>query len=182
MHYPDGKVVAAYGPDYEKGTSGQWENIYCGQHAVKVTQDGLLFLFNNNSCNADGFPAVEVLREPENAGGMLQKVWEYSCSVEGKPSRKMAGYDFTSGGNVSELPNGDFFVSMSSSYGKMFMVSRDKKVLWSALPERWEKTTGKWQSTSEYRASLISSRAELECLIWAAQQPANSKPQLLMTH
>lgn len=182
IKYPEGTVVSTYGRNYDSTDGAEWDKLYCGQHAVKLSQDGHLFLFNNNSCDPLGFPTVAVFKEPGEQGGRLEKVWEFNCSVQGATNKKNAGFDFSSGGNVLELPGGDFFVSMSSSYGKMFIVNHDKQVLWSALPERWEKTSNRWQSTSEYRASIIPSRAELEQLIWASQQKPGAAQQLLHTH
>ena len=82
---------------------------------------------------------------------------------------------FNFGGNVSEQPDGTFFVCMGGIYGKTFIVNRDKKILWSAQPEKWDNDIHQWSKEGGftekniregvYRSAIIS-RAELESLVW----------------
>ena len=70
-----------------------------------------------------------------------------------------------------DLPGGDMFACMGNTYGKLFIVSRDKdpakdkKILWSAISEKWNSRTKKWANEGDYRASIIT-RKELEHFIW----------------
>ena len=72
---------------------------------------------------------------------------------------------FGSGGSVFELPDRSILCCMAGNYSKVFIVDRDKKVTWSALPEQWGIAEKKWKAMPGYRASIIT-RQELESLIW----------------
>ena len=56
----------------------------------------------------------------------------------------------------------------------MFIVNKDKKELWSAVYEKYNVTTKKWEMPDKtvYRASIITSRKELEQLIWNSEKDA----------
>ena len=109
-------------------------------------------------------PRIEIFQEPEGEKGGLKKIWEYQCTVDGSNEKR-----FNSGGNVFELPDGSMYVCMGSDYSKVFIVTRDKKVLWSALPEKWNPFKKKWELIHEYRSSIIS-REQLENLIWNSEK------------
>ena len=70
---------------------------------------------------------------------------------------------------ILELPDGNLFVCMGSEFSKLFIVNRGKKVLWSALPERYIEPDTKWVPNHEYRANIIS-RKDLEQIIWNAEK------------
>ena len=105
-----------------------------------------------------------MMQEPANERDALKKVWEYQCTVEGNNNRK-----FTSGGNVIELPDHSLFVCMGSFYSKVFIVSRDKKVLWSALPEKYIPADKKWYPFHQSRANIVT-RQQVENLIWNSEK------------
>jgi hypothetical protein len=51
---------------------------------------------------------------------------------------------FTSGGNVVELPNHSIFASMSGPSSKIFIVTKNKEMLWSAIPEQKQTNDTIW--------------------------------------
>ncbi len=167
IHYPDGKVLASYGSRYVPGNLEMVNDLFCGQHSPVRLRDSLLGLYNSNSCNrlCGGLPSIVLLHEPAKAGGQLQKVWEYQCAVDGMSGEELAGLRFDTGGSIQELPDRSLLCCMGGNYGKVFIVDRNKKVRWSALPEKWDPTTRTWLPRPGYRASLIT-RKELESLIW----------------
>jgi len=168
IDYPSGNILSIYGESFRPGVSGIGENLFCNQHSIGRTQDGYLYIFNNNSCQlTDSLPTVVIFQEPMSDNDSIKKIWEYVCTVDGffpKYSRKTFG----SGGNAIELPDQSLFVNMGSEYSKLFIVNRDKKILWSALTERFMETDQKWTPIHEYRANIIS-RKDLERLIWKAE-------------
>ena len=91
----------------------------------------------------------------------MKLIWEYTCN-----SIYQSPYGFPSGGNVIELTDHSIFVSTAAPDSRVFIVNRDKEILWSALPQRWNKQDNKWTPISEYRASIIQNRLALERLIW----------------
>jgi hypothetical protein len=166
IEYPSGKVLNVYGEIFKPGVPSVGAGLFCNQHNIGRSKDGYLYFFNNNSCRfTDSLPSVVMVREPVSRGDTFKKVWEYTCTVEEGAPKK-----FGNGGNVSELPDGSLFVNMGSEYSKLFIVNRDKHILWSALPERFIETDGKWTSIKEYRATIIT-RKDMERLIWGAESP-----------
>jgi len=163
--YPSGKVTGIYGKIFKPGQRETGSGLFCHQHNILRTHDGLLCFFNNNSCsNTDSMPTVAMLREPGAPGGELEKVWEHTCTAEIDSPKKYA-----SGGNVAELPDGSFFVCMGSEYSKLFIVNRDGKEQWTALPEKYYETEGRWRSNHQYRAAIIT-RKQYEDLVWSVEQ------------
>ena len=177
IQYPTGKVLATYGKRYFPGSDRRMKNgLFCYQNSCRVSQDGYLYMFNNNSCHSRSLPTIVMLKEPTSEKDSMKKVWEFECPMEELgPNETTQGY-FNFGGNVSEMPDSAFFVCMGGLYGKVFILSRDKKILWSGQPEKWDRTTGKWTKEGvlvdagmregSYRASIID-RGELEKMVWS---------------
>jgi hypothetical protein len=192
VRYPDGKVLNAYGEVYKLGVQPSGNGLFCDQHACKHSKKGYLYLYNNNGCNdSSELPSILVMKESPMGNDSLIKVWEYKCTLDGvninpnirdlkarqknleqhhmkRPLDRGALLRATSGGNVIELPDHSIFVSMNTQYSKVFIVSPDKKILWSAVPERRNPDKNEWFITpQQYRASIIT-RKELDQLIWNA--------------
>ena len=165
IEYPGGRILNTYGDAFKAGTSGVGTGLFCNIHGISISKGGNLYYFNNNSCrNTDSMPTVIVLQKTGESSSPLKKVWEFTC-----PSGENAPQKFASGGNALELDDGSFLVNMGSDYSKLFVVTRDKKILWSAIPERFIETDKKWVPMKEYRVNMIS-RADLESLIWYAEK------------
>ncbi len=171
IKYPEGNVFAAYGETYTADAPEAGNGLYCRQHSVRRSERGYLYLFNNNSCaRSEALPRLIRLEEPPSGNGSLKKIWEYECTTEGATDTALKkGYQFPIGGNVVELPDHSLLANMSSSYSKVFILSEDKKILWSAIPEKWNANLKKWEMVYDYRASIITSRQDLERLIWNAE-------------
>jgi len=161
VHYPDGKVMAAFGKKYT-GAPGEdllGVPLFCEQHAM-VTRGGKLYLFNNNGCNPAPMPRVLVMEEDAAAPSGLKTVWEY------EPPRGLMDVVRSGGGNVLALPDGAVFFSMSMPYNDIMIVDKNKKILWDAKPEKRDCTTGAWKDLTTYRASLISSAQDMQNMVW----------------
>jgi arylsulfotransferase ASST len=170
IKYPEGIVTNAYGPKYRQGDPQLENGLFCGQHACKYSENGYLYLYNNNVCDSDALPKVEILKEPPPGKDIPEKIWEYECTIDGVTGKDKKKYRFISGGNVEQLRDHSIFVCMSGIYGKLFVVDMDKEETWSALPERWNTTEKKWNVIGQYRASMISGPMEMERLIWNSEQ------------
>ncbi len=169
IKYPEGNVLNTYGPLYKEGATKKENSLFCGQHSCKRSPNGYLYLFNNNSCNAS-LPTIVKLKESGAGGNELKKIWEYQCPVGKEGLAAIGNSRFVSGGSVTELPDQTMLVMMGLPYPKVFIVNNDKKVLWSAIPERFDPITKKWTYTDQYRAYLITDRKELEQLIWNSEK------------
>ena len=162
VKYPEGTVLNEYGEKYKTGVALKGNGLFCNQHACNASAVGCLFLFNNNGCNPGELPKLKKLTEPAlNSEGQLKKVWEYACTTE-----KGVYASFPMGGNIIELPDESVFACMGSQYSKVFIVTPQKKILWSALPEKWNAEEKIWKPVSQYRASIIYDREMLERMIW----------------
>ena len=164
VKYPEGTIDNILGTLYYPGQPCSDSALFWEQHAVKVNREGYIYLFNNNINNPDMPPTVELLEEPANSKYYLKLVWEFNCPANMKGQKRMP---LTNGGNVMELPDKSIFVSMCTPYGNMFIVNREKDILWQGILERWNPSDKKWIPVSQYRASIIKSRQEMEDLIWA---------------
>ncbi len=166
VKYPEGTVMNNYGEIYKPGVPEMGNGFFCQQHACNISQKGYLYLFNNNSCEAGALPKIIMLQEPHSEKDSLKKVWEYECTIDGTTKQEWKNYRFISGGNVLELPDQSIFACMNGTYSKIFIVSQEKKILWSALAERWNEIEKRWDMSGQYRAYIIPDRKKIEQLIW----------------
>ncbi|MFI5140131.1 MAG: aryl-sulfate sulfotransferase, partial [Sphingobacteriales bacterium] len=163
VKYPEGNVLNTYGKIYKPGIKEEDIGLFCGQHSCRRSEEGYLYLYNNNTCNPGNFPTVEIFQESVGGKDSLKKVWEYVCTIADTSTQKQLMNSFSSGGKVSQLPDRSMFVCMGDG-AQIFIVSKDKKILWSAFCEK-RNPENKWQITGSYRADIISPK-ELERLIW----------------
>ena len=178
INYPSGKVINTYGTIYKAGSGSKEQNkmqafrmgfqlpngLFCGQHNCSKFTDGNIYLYNNQLCDSGSVPQVLALRTTEAGSNVLQKVWQLDCTTDDFKGPNQGG-----GGSVKEMDNGSVFVMMNGPYSKTFIVNKNKEVLWSAICEMKNETSGDWTIAPSYRASIIN-RADLEKIIW------NSKP------
>jgi hypothetical protein len=162
IQYPGGKVLNTYGKTFKRDGHTIGEGFFCGQHSIGRTVNGYLYCFDNNSCEPAFLPKLIIMKEPLYPSDNLKKIWEYTCISDGKIT------NFNKGGNAVELADNRFFVNMGSKYSKLFIVNEAKTELWSALPEIYMATDGKWSPNYEYRANIIT-REDVERLIWMSQ-------------
>ncbi len=159
IQYPDGNITGVYGENSKTG-----KGFFCGQHTCRKTEDGYLYVYNNNVCNHDELSTVVMLKEPVSAGDSMKKVWEYECGSE-----IINANGYPSGGNVVELPDHSFFVSVAYPESRIFIVNFNADILWCARAERLNLSTKLWAPVLNYRASIIPDRKTLENLIWNSE-------------
>ncbi len=161
VKYPEGTVIESYGEIYKAGIPASGNGLFCSQHSIGLTENGYLYMFNNNTCNEGKAATVILMKEPGPGEEGLKKVWEYVCPVEaGRPPL------FTTGGNVVELKDHSLLVCMGLTMNKILIVGRDKKIAWSAFNEAWSPYEKKWWVLPQYRTNIIEGRKNLEKLIW----------------
>ena len=161
VKYPEGTVMNAWGEIFSPGVPEKGNDLFCHQHSIGKTKKGLLYVFNNNSCNPGSPAKIVMMREPAAKNGTLQKIWEFSCPIE-----KGAPGIYTTGGNVTEMSDNSLFVCMGVSLSRLFVVDMNKKLLWSAYTEVRNPDEKKWTTIGQYRAGIFEGRARLEQLIW----------------
>ena len=158
-------MLGTYGSIYKAGKPSTEKELFCYQHSCRRSRKGYLYLYDNNSCDSGAFPKILMIKEPSSDKEKAKIVWTYECRDEVKSEKKMTGDKFTTGGNVIELPDSSLFVSMCSGYSELFIVDPNKTILWSAIPEKWNHDENMWEATTQYRASMILARKDLEHLI-----------------
>ncbi|MCW3122174.1 MAG: hypothetical protein JWQ38_1666 [Flavipsychrobacter sp.] len=169
IKYPEGTVTATYGQIYKQGAWEVGNPFFCRQHSPEKNKKGQLYLFNNG-CDVNTPPRVAVFEESATEPGGLKSVWEYFCDADGAYDGKMQVRWLVKGGNVEELPDNSMFVCMGSQISKVFIVSMDKKILWSAAAEEFNAVENRWKMTPQFKGDIITSRADLERLIWNSEQ------------
>jgi Arylsulfotransferase (ASST) len=166
IKYPSGDVINAYGEQYDHDGASTGDHSFCGQHFPLHSKDGLLYVYNNNSCKR-ALPEIIGFQEPGPGKNNLREAWLYTCTVEDSP--KVAPFEWEAGGNLMQLPDSNLFVCMGGSYCKIFILNKNKEVLWSALPEHWQQKYNQWMPEPGYRASIVS-RKDLETIIWGQKE------------
>ena len=164
IKYPEGIVLNTYGEIYKPGVAESGNGLFCEQHCCRVSHNGDIYLYDNNFCTFNGLSKLVILKQPEQPGGTLEKAWEYNCTIDER--RDTMAYVFPVGGSVAELPDNSLFACMGGTYSKVFIVNRKKKILWSALPEVWNKTRNRWDIQYSFHASIVTSEENMEHLIW----------------
>ncbi len=169
IKYPEGNVLNTYGTAYRPGISNMGNDIFCTPHCCRHSDDYMYF-FNNNTCSKVHLPIIMMMQEPAPLKTELKTIWEYECTVEGPDRESIASNKFNSSGYVQELPDKSMLVMMGAPYPKMFIVDHDKRIQWSAMPERYDTQEKKWKMFTElYRVSMIS-RKQMEQLIWNSRK------------
>jgi hypothetical protein len=168
IKYPEGTLLNTYGITYKAGLNLLDGDLFCGQHSVKHSPDGYMYLYNNNSCNKS-MPTIVKLQDTPPGKNERNKIWEFPIPIEKEGMDVIGTSRFISGGSVTELPDKSMLVIMGLPYTKTFIVNKNKKVVWSALPEKYDPATKKWGYSDQYRVCLVS-RKEVEQLIWDAEK------------
>ncbi len=163
ISYPSGKVLASYGEAYNKEIPISGSGMFYGQHSCRISKNGQLYLFNNNSnfneANKSQAQSSSVVffNEPYAPADTLSKEWEFSCRLD------TLSRGFTQGGgSVSELHNTDILVCMA--HGRNFIVSKTKKILWDSLLEQIDNEKN-WKLMETGYRSTIQTRQEFDNII-----------------
>ncbi len=167
VRYPTGEILNEYGDAYENGVAARSNGMFCGQHSCSKSIRGYLITFNNNDCNPRATPSVVMMQE--HPDGVLEKVWEYVCPAEPGGEVLPAHFRSSTGGNAMQLPDFSMLAMVSNPNSRIILISPEKEVLWSAVPERWNPDANKWERTNNYRARMIYNPANLEHLIWGEE-------------
>jgi hypothetical protein len=141
IKYPDGTVTKVYGRRQDDTLS---ELPFCTQHSCKLTSGGQIVLYNNNGCNRKTAPSLVFLNEVSS-----EKLYDIPLKT-GEPEAAGAG------GNVMEIDNNTFFVSASAPYSDIIVINTTGKELYHSRIETLSPMKDKWESFSQYRASLLN--------------------------
>lgn len=158
INYPTGNIIDIYNGDTPK-LKETTPLLFCGQHSCKVSADRQLYFYNNNSCNPGRRPQIIFLRRNKQMA-TPEISWKFDCPVD------TLSPAYPSGGNVEELPDKSIFTSMAFPDSKMFIVTRNKKIIWSARLQTKNFFTKKWEPVNIYRASVVTKTRVADQLVW----------------
>ncbi len=157
IEYPSGKILKQYGQDIED--SSLKERLFLGQHCIRKSKDGRLYLFNNNTEDFNNGKAgvaseknvsyISVFEEVATEPSGIKKIWEFSCDIDTNASPGAGP-----GGSVYMLDNGAILTGMGG-VSRIFLVSPDKKIIWNAIPEMSSDNMITTQPMRQYRVSYI---------------------------
>jgi hypothetical protein len=164
IQYPSGKVLRYYGR-INAADELHGQGLFCKQHSCRAGRNGHLYVYNNNTCNPHSMPRIVEMEEASDGSGLLKKVWEYDCSAVFEQEVSETP-NFGRGGSVSELSDGSYFVTMSGLFGRIFIVNRQKQLLWCGISEKFDDMQKTWKTNSNYRGSFIEDKKALEHLVW----------------
>jgi hypothetical protein len=166
IKYPQGTVVGCYGgPVTATDIVDDKIGLFCQQHSCKLTKNGDLYLFNNNMCKLNEPPNLLVFNGAPSQTSTPTIKWEYALPYNWDKETNHRRKEGTSGGNVQELKDGQFFISMFKPFGDMYVVNQEKQILWHGVLEKKQPQTGEWIPQEQYRATVIDSRSDLERLV-----------------
>jgi hypothetical protein len=167
ISYPSGKMLASYGDNYVPGEKRTGAGLFHAQHNCRVSAEGYLYLFNNNTPlkgieRPGGIPPVSsivFLKEPVGNSDTITRVWEFKCNIDSFSN------DFgVTGGGVAELSDGSILCTMGTN-NRSFIVGRDKKLHWNALMEMYN-GNNMWVPAITYRINPLETMEELDKLIF----------------
>lgn len=118
-----GKLDYSIGYDFKDGTPYYPQNFFNGQHAVSITDDKKILLFNNNTLYPAQSSSIIELSLPK-AKKSPWLLWQYSFNFPDAKYNKAAKQ-----GGVIQLDNGNLLVCMGAN-SKVIEVNKKKQIVW----------------------------------------------------
>lgn len=147
IKYPTNEVIASYGGGIHNAKGDQ----FMLQHSCRINADGDLYVFNNDVKGEDNQSKILVLKE-DTAKGEAEVIWEFGCGIDNEASAVSVR-----GGNVVELSDGSMICCMGSA-NRVFIVNKEKKVLFNALSEEFLTEEQVWTRSMQYRVFPIDEK------------------------
>ena len=150
-----GEVVRSWGDKMKYNGMPNADGFFMKQHETTLLHDGNLAVYNNNlrpvHNNDIGIRASEVVIFSQPFEKETSKVlWKFECKLD-------SGNNLSSrGGSVDEMKNGNLLVGMGT-VNKLFELTRDKRIVWSALIERRNPGDSGWMPAASYKVHAASS-------------------------
>ena len=164
IKYPTSEWLNSYGDKYGNDSLEPQCDLFCGQHCVRKAADGKLYLFDNHPIKGANklLSYISIYTEPlkDDKQANLTPVWTFPCDID----TNAAGGTST-GGGVYMLPNETLLCTMGSA-GRVFVVDRNKQVLWNAVSQQRAGGDKIWRNTAEYRVYPIVNKTDLERFIF----------------
>jgi hypothetical protein len=152
-----GKILAEYGEKFPSGKADHANGFFNYQHAPVLLPGNKLLVFSNN--NFEGIDRKNlkiskavIFSQPEKNNKESEIAWEFSCKVDSLSN----GCSIRTG-NVAVLDNGNYIINTGGPEGRIFEVTRDKKIVWDCSPELYSKNNESWLPSSNFKVSFSKS-------------------------
>lgn len=174
ISYPNNRIIAAFGDGTPTGP------LFKAQHSCMPGENGELYIFCNNPSRTmpvpplrgaltpgerpqsrqmpgtqqeAGYPQktqVMVLRQPLSEADTARVVWSFDCDIDDQ-----ADHTALREGNAVPLPGGNVLVCMGTT-PRIFIVSRDKKLMFNSISEYRPGGKEPWAPKASYRVSPVT--------------------------
>lgn len=161
------KVINTYGEKYPSGQAIFANNLFRAQHDATITKRNTILVLNNGDPRAKtASRAIEMGGQPEKNKTDVPLIWDFAFDFDtlsnGKSQR---------GGNITELPNGNFLIC-AGALNRVFEVTKDKKVVWDCFVMQKQKNDIPGP-LPQYRTTWIKQLTECRFI---ADVPLSVKP------
>ncbi len=152
-----GQVICAWGANMNYRGAKNGDGFFLKQHETALLHDGTLAVFNNgglqpgtigNAVYASNSSVVIFTQPSDSINSRL--IWKFDCRFDSSQN------NLSLGGSVDELKNGNLLVDMGT-VNCVFEVTRDKRIVWNAVIEKYRLSDSTWQPYGLYRAHYTSS-------------------------
>lgn len=149
------KVINNFGDKSPSGNVKYANNFFKLQHSPILLPNGDITVFSNNALGEKGEqlkPAtVVVFSQPDNKDS-CKITWEFNCNFDSS----FNGHSYARG-NAVYLENTNFLINMGQLSGRIFEVTKDKKIVWYYNAEKYSEEKKKWVPSCSYRVSNTKS-------------------------
>ncbi|NCX95558.1 MAG: hypothetical protein EBX41_03955 [Chitinophagia bacterium] len=166
IKYPEGIVETEIGKKYTPEDAYSDNDFFCEQHNINISPHGYLYMYNNNLCHNTQPPTIVFLRQSQPFSN-YEKIKELPVAVSNPMLPNPRRPELTQGGSVNEVFDDCYFVANCNPYTNLFIMDKQGKLLWNALPEYYDLATNKWLALPSYRAFIIPDKKTLYKLILA---------------
>ena len=144
-------MVYHIGNGYKSETVNNYsQSLFSGQHAVSVTPQNTLLLFNNNTEYKDASSVIEMAMPKQN-DTVAKLLWQYTFDFNNTKDNFCA-----KSGDADWLPNGNILVTCGAN-NRVFEVTKNKKIVWENLTYRKYISTDAFTPVNTYRSHYCSS-------------------------
>ena len=150
-----GKVVCSWGENMKFNGTPNADGFFSKQHETTLLRDGSIAVYNNNlhqksrALNERRSSSVVIFTQPSQSANSAI-AWNFDCRLDSGDNLSNRG------GSVEEMKNGNLLVGMGM-VNKLFEITRDKGIVWSALIERRNPGDTTWMPCPSFKVHYASS-------------------------
>ena len=148
------QVVMAWGNFMSYQNMSNGDGFFLKQHETTLLRNGNIAVYNNgqlaepDDTTAQVSSVVVFTQEHDTVASKI--AWKFDCNFDSIHKISVRG------GSVDELKNGNLLVCMGS-INRVFEVTRDKRIVWSAVVETRGQAIGNWSPMPLFKTHYASS-------------------------